>query len=223
MKKTLYLAFISIVLSALQVSAQTVQANVDDSKSKKILDAVSEDLKSYNSMKVDFTFTMENENENIKETKKGTFYMMGEKYKLDMGQQMVINNGNTVWKYIKEANEVQIDNASNQNEGQEMNPYRMLTSYNDKFKTRYIRKEKENGKVYQIIDLYPKKGGTSFFRARLKIDKTSSEVVSSTLSDRNGGEYTYKVDNFVKNASLTDSDFVFDKSKHPGVEVIDLR
>lgn len=220
--KKIFVAIL-VLIFANQSFAQLVQAKVDDSKAAEILNEVSEKLKSYSSMKYDFTYTMENKQENINESKNGTIYMKGDMYKLEIAGQTIINNGETQWTFMEEVNEVQISEPTANEDGEALTPYQMLTTYGDKYKVRYIKEEKIDGKTVQVVDLYPKKGGTAFYRTRIFVDKNTKDVVSSTLSDRNGGNYTYKVNSFKTNLALSKTDFTFDKAKHPGVEVIDLR
>jgi len=41
--------------------------------------------------------------------------------------------------------------------------------------------------------------------------------------DKNGNIYTYSIVKFTPNAAVTDDLFSFNKSKYPGVEIVDLR
>lgn len=222
MKKILF-ALIMLVMYTQMFAQKNVQPKIDDSKAREILEAASEKLKSYKSMKYEFTYTMENKKENIKETKKGVIYMKGDMYKLSIAGQEIINNGETQWTFIEEVNEVQVSDPSENEDGESLTPYQMLTTYADKYKTRFIREEVADGKTVQVVDLFPKKGGTAFYRTRLFINKANSNVISSVLSDRNGGNYTYKVNSLKTNLNLTKADFTFKPSNHPGVEIIDLR
>lgn len=212
-----------LLLMASFANAQLVQAKVDDSKAEKILEQLSEKFKSYASMKIDFTYTMVNKQENINESKKGSIWLKGDKFKLEITGQTIINNTKTVWTYIQEANEVQIADYVPDENGESLTPYQMLTTFKSKYKYRFIKEEVQNGKTVQILDLYPLKGGTTFHRTRLIVDKNAESIISSTLYDRNGGEYTYKLDNMQTNQTLNDAFFIFDQTKYPNVEVIDLR
>jgi hypothetical protein len=48
-------------------------------------------------------------------------------------------------------------------------------------------------------------------------------VSSGKILDKNGNRYIYTINNLNGKASISDDSFVFDKSKHPGVEEVDLR
>ena len=55
----------------------------------------------------------------------------------------------------------------------------------------------------------------------LKINKEKKQIHSVTVKGKNGDTMTYKITKFTPNVEVKDSDFKFDKSKHPGVTMID--
>lgn len=193
-----------------------------DAKAKGILDAVALQTKSYSSIEIEFTYTMENKKSGIKEVKKGTACMKGEKYWVSFAGQTIISDGKTQWTYIKDNNEVQI-NTVDPNDDQSMNPSKLLTSYNKSFTPKFIKEEVRGAKTIQILDLTPLKG-RSYYKIRVEIDKSAKQIVNSIVYDKNGtSTYTYSVVKFTPNKAILDTKFTFRASDYPGVEVIDLR
>src|SRR5690242_14809083 len=94
------------------ISAVAVQCAVAqyDPQALAVLDAMSKKYKAYTSFEANITSTMTNETEGIKEEFKGKITVKGEKFKLVMEDQEIINNGTTVWTYLPAAKEVNIDN-----------------------------------------------------------------------------------------------------------------
>lgn len=196
-------------------------SNAQD-KSKAILDNVLAQTKSYSTIEITFNYVMENKSKKIKETKTGLASMKGDKYWLDFGGQQIISDGKTVWTYIKDNNEVQINN-NDPNDDQSLNPAKLLTSYNKSFTPKFIKEETRGADIYQIIDLTPLKT-RSYYKMRLEIDKAKKQIVNSIVYDKNGSTvYTYSVTKFVTNKTILDTKFVFKTSDHPGIEIIDLR
>jgi outer membrane lipoprotein carrier protein len=162
----------------------------DDTKAKTTLDAVSAKMKSYTTMKIVFTYSMINTKTNVNETKTGTIQVKGSKYHLEIGGQTVFCNGTTVWTYLKDENEVNINNVSTTEDA--MNPTTILNNYSLNFKPKFIKEVVEGGKQIVVIDLTPLKG-KSYYKVRLNIDKTLQQISSTIVYDKNGTEYTYKV------------------------------
>jgi outer membrane lipoprotein carrier protein len=212
MKKIIISVF--AIMIALNLNAQD--------KAKAILDAVSLQTKSYTSIEIAFSYVMENKTKKIKETKIGTASMKGDKFWLDFSGQQIMSDGKTVWTYIKDNNEVQINN-NDPNDDQALNPAKLLTSYNKSFTPKFIKEETRGAVVYQIIDLTPLKA-RSYYKMRIEIDKAKKQIVNSIVYDKNGSTvYTYSVTKFVTNKPIPDTKFTFNTKDHPKVEVIDLR
>jgi len=189
----------------------------NDKKASAILDEVSVKTKSFKTIKIDFTYAMDNEKEKIHDKFRGSLLSKGDKYKLTAAGQDVISDGKTVWTYLKDANEVQINSQGGDDDS--FTPTKLLSGYNKDFKSKFIE-EKGND---QVIELYPLKKGKTFTKVRLTIDKTKKQISKFIIYDRNGSTFSYLVDKFVADQPLADSLFSFNKAEHPGVEVNDMR
>jgi outer membrane lipoprotein-sorting protein len=145
----------------------------------------------------------------------------GEKYRISLPEQEVINNGVTVWTYLPEVKEVNIDNYD-KNSG-DINPLKIYEIYQKDFKYLYIQEKTENGVLCDEVDLVPEKKDAQYFKIKLLIKKKDKIIQSLTMFDKGGNRYKYTITKFVPNANVADSFFTFDAKKYPGVEVIDLR
>ena len=83
--------------------------------------------------------------------------------------------------------------------------------------------DNEGGADFNVIDLIPEDADEQFFKVRMKISKSKNLIKSWEIFDKNGNNYTYAILSFNPDNSISDSYFEFDASKHPGVEVVDLR
>ncbi len=194
-------------------------AHAQDAKAKAILDKLSEKMNALETMKFKFSYTMQNTQDGINETKTGSIYIKGNKYRLYIEEQLVICDGTTIWTYFKEENEVQINEVDPTNQN---TPDKMLTSYNENYKAKYIKEVPKAGRLLQVLDLTPLTT-QSFYKVRLEIDKTRNMVYSSTIYDKNGTTFTYVVTEFVENPKIFNSRFTFDEEDYPGVIVNDMR
>jgi len=211
-----------IVLSMLTMISWGFKSNaqMDDTKAPTLLDAVSAKMKSYSTMKIAFTYTMTNAKTNVNESKTGSIQVKGSKYHLEIGGQTVFCNGTTVWTYLKDENEVNINNVSTQEDA--INPTTILSNYKTNFKPKFIKEVVEGGKTIEVIDMTPIKG-KSYYKVRLNIDKVSQQITSTVVYDKNGSTFTYNVNNFTPNLPMDDGIFTFNKAKYPKVEENDMR
>lgn len=218
--KKLFFVFVCIASCLFSTAQTTDNKKTTDKKASEILNALTTKTKSYSNIKIDFAYVMENKTEKINESKKGTILVAGEKYRLDIAGQTVICDGKTTWTYIKDANEVQINSIEGNDDA--LTPNKLLTSYNEQYRSKLVREATENGVLVQVIDLFPKEG-KSFFKVRLVIDKAKTQILSSTIFDKNGSTFAYQVNKFQTNLSIDASKFTFKEKDFPGVEVIDMR
>ena len=194
---------------------------IKDSKAAAILKAVSAKYRTFNSLKADFSYSLQNPQEKINETQNGTLHLKGTKFKVNIAGQEIICDNKTKWTYVKESKEVMISTPKAA-EG-EINPADIFTMYEKGFSYLFIAEKTVDGKVCQIIDLTPTDKSKQYFKVRLTVDKKASQLVQSNIFDKNGSHYIYTIKTFTPNPKLEDSFFTFDTKKYPGVEVVDLR
>jgi len=209
MKKLIMIA--ALVVFTLSGFAQ------NDKKATAILDEVSAKTKLYKTIKIDFTYAMDNSKEKIHDKFKGTLISKGDKYKLTAAGQDVISDGKTMWTYLKDANEVQINNAGEDDDS--FTPTKLLSGYSKDYKSKFIEEKGNN----QIIELYPLKKGKTFTKVQLTIDKSKKQISKFVIYDRSGSTFSYIVDKFVADQAIADNVFTFNKAEHPGVEINDMR
>lgn len=210
---------ISSILALFFTFAFTAQ---EDKKAKDILDKLSAKTKSFTTIRTEFDYNLNNKDKKINSTQKWKLWLKGDKYRLDMGDQLIISDGKTVWKYLKNDKEVEISNQSNKEET--LNPKNIFTMYEKGFKFKYVKEEKEGNKVLHLIDLYPiNPKEKDFSSIRIYIDKVANQATKMEVKGKNGNVYTYFIRTFVPNEAIDNNQFTFKESDYPGVEINDLR
>ncbi len=213
------LRYVSL-LAGFLLTAATAQAQ-QDPKAGKILDEMSAKYKSLKAFKASFQQTLENPLNKIKETMEGDITVSGTKFKLQTKGQEVINDGKTMWTFMKAENEVNISDYDPDEE--EMSPTSIFTLYQKGYKYTYVEQATEAGVVYDVVELAPEDRSNSLIKVRLQVSKKDRSVKSWKMFKKNGNRYSFVIKNFVPNPPVTASTFSFDKTKHKGVKVIDLR
>ena len=220
MKKFLLVG--SLVASFFSIKAQNNSLGSSDPEAKKILDGVSSKFKSYKGVQANFTLAVEDGKGKSQGTKKGTVYMKGSKYRVTITGQEIFCDGNNVWTYDKAAKEVTIskfDPSINT-----ITPQKLFTNFYDKdFLYKLNGEKKVGGKSLVEIEMTPVDKTKNFHKVYVYVDKKAQTINSTKVLDKSGNKYTYSVTSMKPNASISDSQFIFDKKKYPGVEEVDLR
>lgn len=208
---------------AVLTQAQTSKnPTTNDPEAKKILDAVSAKFKTYKAPQASFTYRVENTQGKALSTKTGSVVMKGNKFKVAMDGMEIFSDGKTVWNYDRSANEVTINNLSESGGG--MTPQKIFTNFYDKdFYYKKNGQTKQGKKTLVEVELTPTDKTRPYHKVYVLIDKAANTIYSAKFLEKSGSRYSYTVNSIKPSATVSDSDFVFNKSKYPGVEVVDLR
>jgi outer membrane lipoprotein carrier protein len=216
MKKLIAL-LISISITVFSIAQDTDKG---DKKSREILDRLTAKTEAYGTIKTEFNYKMNNVEADIDENTEGTLFVKGDKYRLMIAGQLVISDGVTIWTYIEDAEEVQINSVEDSEES--ITPSNLLTSYNDDYKSKFIKETFQYGTTVYIIDLTPNEG-KSYSKVGVIIDKEKDQLLEITIYDKNGSTYSYIINSFITNLELDDAQFTFNPEDYPDVEVVDMR
>jgi len=211
----------NIILGIVIVLNSTCLFGQYDQKALDILDAMSAKYQKVASFKADFTYTLENKMENINEEFKGEIVVKGEKFTLKMTEQEIFNDGETIWTFMPDVNEVNI-NQYLPEEG-DLTPSSIYSAYKNGFKYLYLEQTMEDSRSIDVIDLVPEDSNNQFFKVRMFIDQGDHTLKRWMMFDKTGNIYTYKIIDFDENFNVDNEYFVFDPARYPGVEEIDLR
>lgn len=215
--KSLLLAIAGSVLFI----SPAISQNQKDPKAQEILKGVSAKYKSMKSLSASFTVITTDQKTKANEKYTGNITVKGEKYRLTLKGQEVISDGKTSWTYLKESNEVQINEVAEKSDA--ISPTNIFTIYEKGFSTKYIGEKTIENVVYQQIELVPDDAKKPYFKIQLNINKQEKIISTAKVFEKSGNQFTYSIDKFKTNPDAPDTLFSFDTAKYPGVEVVDLR
>ena len=148
--------------------------------------------------------------------------MKGNKFKVSMDGMEIFSDGKTVWNYDKSANEVTVNNVNEG--GNSMTPQKIFTNFYDKdFYYKLNGTKKEGSKTLSEIELTPTDKTRPYHKVYVLVDKATNTIYSAKFLEKSGGRYSYTVNTLKASSGVADTEFAFNKSKYPGVEVVDLR
>jgi outer membrane lipoprotein-sorting protein len=148
--------------------------------------------------------------------------MKGTKYRISFSGQEIFCDGITVWNYDKASNEVTINKLDAS--GSTITPQKLFTNFYDSdFLYKLNGEKKVNNKKLVEIEMTPVDKSKSFHKVYVMVDKITKTIYSTKVMENTGDRYSYSVNSMKTNQVISDSQFVFNKSKYPGVEEVDLR
>ena len=218
--KRIVIGFTVLLITSTGFSQDIESIEKGDKKSIELLDRLTLKTEAYKTIEVEFTYKMINMESDINESTEGKLMVMGNKYRLNIAGQDVISDGETTWTYIADAEEVQINSVEDSEEA--ITPNKLLSSYNDNFRSKFISEDFLYGTAVNVIDLTPVEG-KSYYKVRLVIDSKKDQVLEITIFDKNGSTYSYIIKKFIPNVDLSADIFTFKKSDFPEADIIDMR
>ena len=174
------------------------------------------------SFQVTFRYMSQSPQGELEETfEKGQITIQNNKYRLTLPEQEVISDGQTVWTYLKTANEVQIaDHAPEQGA---TTPWTILTNYQQDYVIHSLHTQQINGQTCDVVDLMAKDEENFLQKVTLTIEQTTKHIKRLETLDDNQTLHIFSVIDFTYNPKLDKAFFKFNATEHGGVEIIDMR
>jgi outer membrane lipoprotein carrier protein len=223
--KKIFLSLMTIAAVCAQILAQSpAPAEKNDQQAKKALDKVRKKYEGYKTMEAAFSLAIELPGQQ-KEVQKGLIGQEGDKFRLEMDQQIIVNDTKTTWVYLKKNNEVQINNSGKRGEDSDfMTPKELLSRYQKgDFIYAIVDKTSIGGKVLTQIEFKPKDKKSDYSKLRVSLDEKLGNIEEVKAFAKDGSRYTFTINKLTPNKKFTSSYFTFDVKKYPGVRVEDLR
>lgn len=203
----------------LKADPQTV--NQKDERADRVLKSAKIKMNGVSDFTATFKYVLDNKAAKTKAiAKSGLVKFKRNKYRIDLQDQLLISDGNTVWNYLKSEKEV---NVMKSEPGQGFSFDRIFKIYDDDMKAAYDRADNLRGIKTDKVSLYPANSKTDYFRVEMWIGQVTNVPVRMKVYARNGSIVTYDLSDVRTNSNLADSEFAFNPANYPGVEVVDLR
>jgi len=185
----------------------------DSDKAKALLNEVSEKVKGYENIAIDFKYVLDNASENINQETRGDVVMQGDKYKLNILGITRIYDGKTLYSISPEDEEVTISTENLDDEGT-ITPSKMLSFYEDGYSYAMDIVQNVKGRSIQFVKLKPIDSNSEIKEVLLGIDSQTKHIYNLIEIGNNGTRTTLTVNSFKTNEPLSETLFTFDESKY---------
>ena len=214
MKKTFFISTLLLIASF------SFAQNSTDAKS--ILDNAYSAYENSKGIKMSFNLTTTDQKKTAYQPQKGTAMIKGNKFKIEMPAIDTWFDGQTQWVLMKDVNEVNISSPSSE-EVASISPLALLSMYKNGYTLKTPVSKTVNGKNAYVIDMIPTGNKSDFKDISVAVDRKNNTVLQVNLTMKNGIKTNIDISDYNANYNFPDTDFVFDKTKYKGVEVVDLR
>jgi len=206
-------AWILVIFASFSVLFASQNAEEVLDKVRKRYDAVT-DAELRFSQKILFPMTK------VEQQVGGTLFVKKKnKYRLEMDDQVIVTDGQTIWSYSAPNHQVVIDKFKQ--DEQSLSAEKVLIGTPDNFTATITGEEKIGGYETTVLKLVPKDEQSFIHSLRLWVDEKDWMIRQVEIIDLSEKQTTYSVLQVHTNTGLQDSRFVYQIPK--GADVVDLR
>ena len=206
MKKIILLFIVAIISNTIAISQNSEEA-------EKLLNKVSENIKSYDNIYINYTYTLFNSEEDINQTNKGSFVTEDDKWKFVMLDVTRIFDGDKLYTISPDDEEVTIS-TQNPDDESTITPNKMLYFYEEGYNFEMDIVQYVGRKKIQYIKLIPMDSDAEIKYILLGVDIEFSQIYKVIETGVNDTQTTIAIVDFEINLPLEESLFVFDKEKY---------
>ena len=206
MKKIILLFIVTIISNNIIISQNSEEAKI-------LLNKVSENIKSYDNIYINYTYTLFNSEEDINQTNKGSFVTEDDKWKFVMLDVTRIFDGDKLYTISPDDEEVTIS-TQNPDDESTITPNKMLYFYEEGYNFEMDIVQYVGRKKIQYVKLVPMDSDAEIKYILMGIDVEFNQIYKVIETGINDTQTTIAIIDFEVNLPLEESLFVFDKEKY---------
>lgn len=193
---------------------------IQDEKSQKILDNLSEMAVENTSFYTEFNVNINNSTTNIDVNESGKGWVKDDKFYSVFGNNEIISNGIVIHTIIEEEKVVYRSDADEEDD-EILNPKKIMTLWESGFTNEYGKETILNEEVVHLIYLYPTKpANVDYQTISLFISKSANELKKVVLKMKDETTMTYLITKYISNPLIDESMFIYNQRNYPGYTLV---
>lgn len=150
---------------------------------------------------------------------RGTISVRGDAFRLDLGRQVLVTDGATLWSYSADDEQVVVQDYDPSRVGFSVG--QLFTDYLDVFRVTGATRATIGGERHHVLTLRPRASGQSVRDATVYVRASDAVPTRIRVHDASGGTLAFDLSDVRRNVRLPASTFRFRAPS--GTEVVDLR
>jgi len=218
--KQLFRAFLAILLIGAGPGATESVVSAQDGEAAQILSRLREKYNNINNLSLAFTSRTVFAVSRAEQETGGTLVIgKGNRYRIAIGERLIISDGKSVWSWSESNAQVIVDRFRDDPSG--LTPERLLTHVPEDFRAVSTGTDMVGSKETVVLKLTPGLPGGQVKWLKLWVDEDEMEILKLQVLDLGENETSYVLKDISIDGDLPDSVFIF--SAPPGTEELDLR
>ncbi len=204
-----------LLLAVLVIGQQSAQAQ----SASQVVSRLQAKYRDVKAIEADFTQTMSSSYGGGQQTLSGKLYLQGNKYRVESPSQTYVTDGNLVWIYNANENQVLVNN--NINDETTFNPNDFIFNFDQHYSATGVKTVTVSGRQHYMLSLKPKQDNSLYRDVTLWINSSDMLITRLDVIDVNDAKVTINMRNIKLNPKLSADLFTFRAPSN--AEVVDLR
>ncbi len=193
----------------------------DDPEAKKLVKEVLNKVESYDNLVIDFSYSLENQEQDLKQETRGDVSIKGDKYVLNLMGTTQIFDGKKIYTIVPEDEEVTISSYDEMDTDQ-ITPSKMLTFYEEGYRFKMDVIQDVKGRKIQYVELIPMDSKNKMKQILLGIDRQTKHIFNLIQVQPEDTKIEFRVTKFKTNEPLSANHFQFQRSKYADYYINEL-
>ena len=186
----------------------------NSAKAQKLLELASKQMESYENIKFEFSYVLNNRIEQINQESSGKVIVANEKYKLNFLDAIQLFDGEVLYTIVPENEEITVTKPQEEDDFG-INPRELLQFYKEGYDYHWDIIQKVKGKNIQFVKLIPTQDNMDIQSLLVGIDTQQKHIYKLIEVGENGTVTTLTINNISVDNSLPANFFVFNEASYP--------
>ncbi|MFP4060411.1 MAG: LolA family protein [Bacteroidota bacterium] len=215
------IAFLLLFIPFLQpLTGQQQEPEVQDPRAGEVLDKLARKTKTAKNIYATFDYDYSDKKSGDEYNQEGNILIAGEKYRITLPEMVIFYDGEALFTYLPDVNEVNITDPDEETGNFFMsNPLNLFNIYKSDFKYRFLE---ETGQYYELA-LYPFNRDNLYHTIKLKVDKEETRIYQAEALGKKGEVFKVTLFSYQTDMDYSEEDVTFDPANYPDVMINDMR
>ena len=186
----------------------------NSAKAQKLLELASKQMESYENIKFEFSYVLNNRIEQINQESSGKVTVANEKYKLNFLDAIQLFDGEVLYTIVPENEEITVTKPQEEDDFG-INPRELLQFYKEGYDYHWDIIQKVKGKNIQFVKLITTQDNMDIQSLLVGIDTQQKHIYKLIEVGENGTVTTLTINNISVDNSLPANFFVFNEASYP--------
>jgi outer membrane lipoprotein-sorting protein len=186
----------------------------NSAKAQKLLELASKQMESYENIKFEFSYVLNNRIEQINQESSGKVIVSNEKYKLNFLDAIQLFDGEVLYTIVPENEEITVTKPQEEDDFG-INPRELLQFYKEGYDYHWDIIQNVKGKNIQFVKLIPTQDNMDIQSLLVGIDTQQKHIYKLIEVGENGTVTTLTINNISVDNSLPANFFVFNEASYP--------